>query len=769
MEYIRYYFGLYWNSVLDWPLRLLNDTLGWDWQAGGRAILFKSGITLFFLVVLYGLLTGFLSFLRRRRNQRGYAAVSEEDRSLSETTSEADLPESGAFTEDQLALLKKQGKWAELGKACSAMNRSREAADAFRKAGDLKQAALELAKTGKEMAAARLLEKSGEYAQAAKLYGKNGKYRKAIRALKKIGDLPGMGVSYLRWGKYAQGVDAFLEYFSATADPQEKQVLAAEQCYLALELEKAKKAVSRDKINAIQLDMARRFDAARRDEIAAPLYERSSDPGHAGEVYLRMGHLEKAAQCLQEAGRTREACEIRGRYHESKGQWKEAGAAYESCGLFLRAGDCFSKASEAMAAAQCYRNGGEFFGAGFALAYARNWEQAIPLLQQVKEDSPRYNESRALLGRCFYEMKDYAHCAAALDNHLTGARITKANIEYFWMLALAYEQMGELEKSRSVLQKIRTVDVAYRDISQRLSSIESRISIMGSGMMTQAATIRTAPAGVSDGVSQMIEKSLGNRYAIERELGRGGMGVVYLARDTQLDRPVALKFLGSMVDDSDEFKQRFVREAKAAAKVTHPNIVSIYDIGAQEGSAYIAMEYVEGASLSRYVLAKGRLPIRESVNIMLQVCSALDAIHQAQIVHRDIKPDNVLIGRGGLVKLMDFGLAKMENARLTAPGCIMGTPAYMSPEQVRGLDVDVRSDIYSLGLVFYELLTGKVAFEGANVINRQLTEMPPRPCAVAGDVPEALDSMVMRCIAKKPEERFASVQELTVALRNAAQ
>jgi serine/threonine-protein kinase len=264
---------------------------------------------------------------------------------------------------------------------------------------------------------------------------------------------------------------------------------------------------------------------------------------------------------------------------------------------------------------------------------------------------------------------------------------------------------------------------------------------------------------------QNVEQSLGGRYVLEQELGRGGMGVVYRARDSQLDRPVALKFLGSMVDSSEEFRQRFIREARTAAKINHPNIVSIYDISASVGKAYIAMEYIEGPSLHKYISQRKALKPKEAVNVIVQTCSALAAIHDAGIVHRDIKPDNILLAKGGLVKLTDFGLAKAEDSRMTRTGVVMGTPSYMAPEQVLGKEADVRSDIYSLGLVLHECLTGETAFLGPDVLELQLQKMPPLPSTKAEGIPPELDAIVMRCVAKKPEERFPNVRELVSALR----
>ena len=278
-------------------------------------------------------------------------------------------------------------------------------------------------------------------------------------------------------------------------------------------------------------------------------------------------------------------------------------------------------------------------------------------------------------------------------------------------------------------------------------------------------TVGRRQGAASGQMMKSVENALEGRYDLQKELGRGGMGVVYLARDKQLDRPVALKFLGSLVDDSEEFRERFVREARTAAKISHPNIVSIYDISASEGRAYIAMEYVEGVSLYRYLAKKGALPPREAVNFMVQACSALAAIHEGGITHRDIKPDNVLIAKGGLVKIMDFGLAKSEDNRLTRAGVVMGTPSYMSPEQARGKEADARSDIYSIGMVLHECLTGQIVFASGNVVMRQVQEMPPPPSASKDDIPNELDAIVMKCIQKKPEDRYQSMHELVADLR----
>jgi serine/threonine-protein kinase len=209
-----------------------------------------------------------------------------------------------------------------------------------------------------------------------------------------------------------------------------------------------------------------------------------------------------------------------------------------------------------------------------------------------------------------------------------------------------------------------------------------------------------------------------------------------------------------------------VREAKTAAKINHPNIVAIYDISASQGKAYIAMEFVEGRSLHQYIEKKGKLPAREAINYMAQACAALYALHSCGIVHRDIKPDNLIIGKGGLVKLMDFGLAKADDNRITKSNIVMGTPCYMAPEQVQGKEVDGRADIYAMGLVLYEMLTGQCVFRDGDILTRQVTEMPPKLSELVEGVSPELDALAYKCIAKNADDRFENCKQVVEAIRN---
>ncbi|MFA6244833.1 MAG: protein kinase, partial [Candidatus Hydrogenedentales bacterium] len=692
--------------ILDIPLRPIENLLGFTFE-GPILVVARIVLAFLYLYILTRLLNWIWHIIEGMTGRGKRLADPKDVRALSNQGFTQTI-EAAQNLESTIKPLKRDRNWGRLAEVYQSLNKHKEAAKYYKKAGQRLKSAESLAQAGYTAKAANMLMNEGEFDTAARLFTEIGKHADAAKALLRGGKPALAAASYVAAGKAAEAAAAFSDYFNNPSDPITLQVAAAEECYRLLTSDNGKKRLKPEQRLALIPAVAGRFEQAQRYDAAAALYKEGGNPGRAGEVYLLAGRLDEAAACMKEAGRAKEASQIVGRYHQNKGSFKEAAAAYVQAGDLLHAAECFAKAADPVRAAECFERVGEFYRAGLAYAHAAQFEPAIKALQRVKETDPNFDVSRGLLGRCFYEMHDYPHCAAALDNHLTGKRVDSATVDYYYMLALAYEQLGKLDNSRELLYKIRTVNVGFRDVAQRISNISSRISIQGpSGQYTP--TQGSGGAGmpqsqVATRVMQSVEETLGERYALEKELGRGGMGVVYLARDKQLDRPVALKFLGSVIDSSEEYRQRFIREARTAAKINHPNIVAIYDISATAGKAYIAMEYIDGPSLHKFLSTRSGLKPREAVNLIVQACNALSAIHDAGIVHRDIKPDNILIAKGGLVKLTDFGLAKAEDSRMTRTGVVMGTPSYMAPEQVLGKEADVRSDVYALGLVLYECL-----------------------------------------------------------------
>lgn len=269
----------------------------------------------------------------------------------------------------------------------------------------------------------------------------------------------------------------------------------------------------------------------------------------------------------------------------------------------------------------------------------------------------------------------------------------------------------------------------------------------------------------------MINRTLDNRYTILERVGGGGMADVYRAHDKLLDRSVAVKVLRAQFTDDEEFVTRFRREAQAAARLSHPNIVNIYDVGRDEDSYYIVMEYISGETLKDRIVREGPLPVETAVRVALEIGEALEHAHQNNIVHCDIKPHNILMTRSGRVKVTDFGIARaVTSATMTQTGTIIGSVHYFSPEQAKGAPVSAKSDIYSLGAVMYEMLTGTVPFSGETPISiaiKHLQDEPQPLRELNPSVPPILEALVLKAMAKNPEQRFTDIGAMIADLRSA--
>jgi eukaryotic-like serine/threonine-protein kinase len=273
-------------------------------------------------------------------------------------------------------------------------------------------------------------------------------------------------------------------------------------------------------------------------------------------------------------------------------------------------------------------------------------------------------------------------------------------------------------------------------------------------------------------VDTLINTLFDGRYRIVRKLGSGGMADVYLAEDEELGRRVAIKILNDRHANDEQFVERFRREAKNAAGLSHPNIVSIYDRGEAEGTYYIAMEYLDGRNLKELVVARGPLPIGDTIEFTRQVLGALRFAHRKGVVHRDIKPHNVMADADGRLKVTDFGIARAGVSQMTEAGSIIGTAQYLSPEQARGAAVDQRSDLYSVGIVLYEMLTGNVPFTGESPVEiamKHLSDTPKPPSLQRPEIPPDLDMVVLRALAKNPDDRFQTAEEMDAELERVAQ
>lgn len=262
---------------------------------------------------------------------------------------------------------------------------------------------------------------------------------------------------------------------------------------------------------------------------------------------------------------------------------------------------------------------------------------------------------------------------------------------------------------------------------------------------------------------------IGGRYKIVKSIGEGGMANVYLAEDTILDRKVAIKVLRGDLADDEKFIRRFQREAQSVANLSHPNIVEVYDVEEEEGQHYIVMEYIEGKTLKQLLQKRGALTLSEVIDIMLQLTDGLAHAHEAYIIHRDIKPQNIMIQDDGLVKITDFGIAMALNAtQLTQTNSVMGSVHYLPPEQANGKGSTIKSDIYSLGILMYELLTGSVPFKGDNAVEIALKHLKERIPSIRRQnptIPQSVENIVLKATAKNPKNRYDSVRKMNSDLK----
>ena len=262
----------------------------------------------------------------------------------------------------------------------------------------------------------------------------------------------------------------------------------------------------------------------------------------------------------------------------------------------------------------------------------------------------------------------------------------------------------------------------------------------------------------------MKGQKISDRYQIIKAIGEGGMANVYLAYDTILDRNVAVKVLRGDLAGDEKFVRRFQREALSASSLTHPNIVEVYDVGEDNGQYYIVMEYVEGRNLKDLVKKRGKLTISEVIDIMLQITDGMSVAHDSYIIHRDIKPQNIMILENGLVKIMDFGIAMaMNSTQLTQTNSVMGSVHYLPPEQANGKGATLQSDIYSMGIVMYELLTGSLPYRGDNAVEialKHLKEPLPSIRASLPNIPQSIENIIIRATAKNPKNRYSDAREM---------
>jgi len=500
--------------------------------------------------------------------------------------------------------------------------------------------------------------------------------------------------------------------------------------------------------------------------LLASQHQAEGQTGRAADFYESAGDLVAAANLRLEQGEVGRAAAL----FEQAEKWVQAGDAHREGGQILAAGECYERALDYERAIECFRESGaidrwltalERYGDVFPaakLALEHNQRpRAIRLLQRVEPTDDDFREACALLAEAFETEGHFDLAAGKLDEYIATFRPAFATADTYSRLAELWENAGHFERALDVLEDLRRREPTFPNIAARIELLRKQRS--ASGHLYNTGSSRTsAEPGATAFVGDV-------RYDLIEEIGRGGMGVVYRAKDTRLDRIVALKRLPEgLRRHHPRALQFFLREAQSAARLNHPNIVTVFDADQQDGQFFITMELLEGQPLHAILHERGQLSPSNVLGIARQACRGLDYAHEQGVVHRDIKTANLFVTTDRVVKIMDFGLAKVLEEVRGATTLVTGTPYYMSPEQVLGQDVDHRTDLYSLGAMLFELATGGVPFASGEVAYHHRHSPPPDPRELRPDLPADLSALILRLLEKDPAARFQSAAQVLDAL-----
>ncbi len=683
-------------------------------------------------------------------------------------------------------------QYNEMGELYEKLNKETQAIEIYKKSGNfdkliklylkrknIEQAGYILENNNRFQEAAELYYRSERYEKAAQIYEKKGFYRKAAYIYEKGNNLKKAAINFEKW--FLTNAD------SATGFHQNPQL--DKDLYKAVELYEKIDELDR----AFQLLLKNnKFDRAAqlaaklgKYQESAKLFEKAQMPIQAAEVHDKLGNSKMACQLRGEAalaqGKMGEAAEwfkkgedfVRAaEFFEWEKEFEKAAYCYFMSQNYLASADNYLKAGKEEEAAkmfelgkewkmaadlslkykkyqkagELYEKASEFYHGGTCFLKVDDDKRALTNFQEVKEADPDYNKSITQMAGIFLRSRKPQLVIEKIGKLLTNVPINKNNLEWYYQLGQAHLNSGEFKKAHDIFQGILSADYAFKDVHQKIKEVEALIKKYKE--------------------MELVKDTSAKRYRILQKAGEGGMGVVYRAEDTVLKRVVALKILNKSLIKDKRTLERFYAEARSTASLSHSNIVTVYDVGQLEEDYFISMEFVEGENFMEIIRKKKAFTVPQVLFIAIKLLKALDYSHKIDIIHRDINLHNIMITRQKEIKIMDFGLAVIRGEQKKGEtGVITGTPYYMSPEQIQGVKIDHRTDIYSSGATLFHLITGRVPFKGENVFYQHLFEPVPSIHSLRKQIPEQLVKIVERCMEKRREDRYQSAQDILNAIK----
>lgn len=629
------------------------------------------------------------------------------------------LAKAGRFDE-MVALLGRQGKVEMAAELLRAEGLDDRAVEVLAETGKFIEAARLAASAGPSKLAAELFQRGGDLSSAGACLLALGSYDEACRLLRTCGELATAARFIEQRGDY----DLALRLYMELGNDKQAAALAVEHVKERKELKTiADMLMDKDQLEpAITLLLNGHFFLEAGRGLA-----RLGHTDQAIEAFLRQNHYEEAANLLARTGRHRKAAE-----------------------LFLKGGSLARAVEELLL-------GGDTIAAGRLCRRSGDSARALTILSGVGMDSPEYRTAQVLAAAIEEENHRQEHAATRLSELLKIIGHSTENLELVYRAVDLLLQVGQKDAAIACLERTKRAGAMAPDIDAQLMQLRE----IPEGLLDPTADEgATAPAQRRlriRGGTTTIGFPRSDRYVLKRKLARGGHGVLFLVEDRQLQRDVVLKLLHSESLPSDLARKYFLREARTAAKLNHPGIVRVFDYGEIEKRPYLAMEYVEGLNLMELQDSlQTRIPFGRSFSICIQLCDALNHAHEQTVIHRDVKMENIMVTTTWQTKLLDFGLAKALNENPDRSLFIIGTPFYMSPEQIIGDSLDLRTDIYSLGILMYRLFTGHLPFEEGEVLSHHRFTAPPDPREFEPKVPRLLAETILTCLKKERDERFDS-------------
>jgi tetratricopeptide (TPR) repeat protein len=719
-----------------------------------------------------------------------------------------------------------KGDWQAAGDIYYREGQYERAAEMYERAGNLKDAARvyfqaglpergleQLERAGEPIEAGDLLFAQAQYREAVRYYERGGAYWRAAEAAQRSNQPLRAAALFERAGAFEPAARAF---------ERSETLEDALRCWGAESARLGSEGRS-DERQRVDLHRAALLGKLRRFEEAAELLEAAGQGDRAAEIWLKARRPLDALRCLLDAGSSSRAAslleqvgdeaplELRsralaatGRHRElgelllergdrasaigafeSAGEWARAAEVAEEAGDLERAADLYARIDRPVDAARCFHDcglpqraaeawlaageprkaAGTFLEADRPLEAARAFiaaedeESALRSLRAIDRASPDYEEATILLAPLLIERGEAAQLLQRLEASSPGDDERLQREHEYWR-ARAHEAAGELEPAAAAYSRLLANQRNHRDAARRLLDLRAR---GGSSRTTPPAVAATQPIGQVS-MPELLEE----RYEIGEELGRGGMSRVFRAFDRERGERVALKILLSNLMAAGEAEQRLMNEFHICRRIEHPNVVRLFDFGRWRGTLYVTMELLEGVTLATLLDQGQQLPVDRVRLILADVLAGLEAAHAQQVVHRDLKPANIAVTPSA-VKIMDFGIAYAQDSDLsvTRTGQVVGSPLYMSPEQIQGFELDARSDLYSLGVVAFTLLAGREPFRGTTptaVSLKHLQEAPPDLAEIRPDLDPGWKVFVEKLLAKDREDRFAGARDARTAV-----